>query len=249
MPEASTRSAASGSRPRLHVGCGTERLEGWVNIDAQELPGVDVVADVTQGLEYRDCEAVYAEHFLEHLRVDHALDFLGEAHRALGEGGLIRLSTPNLDWVWISHYRLEGPPEEKVESAVRLNRAFHCWEHRFLWNRELLAEALEATGFADLHWCRYRESRYEIFRGIERHESWADSPELPHVLIVEAVRGRPRPERLDALRDRLRRDFLDHLRRWNPGPTLADLGFFARVRTRIGLRTRIRAFLADPDRG
>ena len=77
--------------------------------------------------------------------------------------------------------------------AIHLNRAFHGWEHRFLWNREILAESLESCGFEELEWCRYRESRYEIFRGIERHETYEDSPDLPHVLIVEAARGPARP--------------------------------------------------------
>lgn len=212
MSDAPTRSAAPAAPRRLHVGCGRERLDGWVNIDAQGFPGVDVVADVTQGLDFRDCEAVYAEHFLEHLRVDHALDFLSEAHRVLREGGLIRLSTPNLDWIWATHYRLDGATDGKARAAVRVNRAFHGWEHRFLWNRELLGEVLEACGFIDLHWCRYRESRHEVFRGIERHEGYDDTPELPHVLVVEAVRGRPRPERLASLRTFFDREFVDHLR-------------------------------------
>ncbi len=209
MPRADTTAVA---RPRLHVGCGRARLEGWVNIDAQALPGVDVVADVTGGLEFRDCEAVYAEHFLEHLRIDHALDFLAEAWRVLGEGGLIRLSTPNLDWVWVTHYRLGEPAQLKCDMAIHLNRAFHGWEHQFVWNRELLAEALEASGFTGLEWCRYRESRHELFRGIERHETYADSEELPHVLIVEATRGPEQPERSAALRGRIERDFLAHLK-------------------------------------
>lgn len=201
-----------GERPLLHVGCGRERLDGWINIDAQALPGVDVVADVTGGLEFRDCAAVYAEHFLEHLRIDHALDFLAEAHRVLGQGGLVRLSTPNLDWVWVTHYRLDAEPAAKTAMAIHLNRAFHGWEHQFLWNREMLEEALTAAGFDEVEWCRYRESRHELFRGIERHESYDDTEELPHVLIVEARRGPERPERLAALRARIAEDFLAHLR-------------------------------------
>ena len=93
--------------PRLHVGCGRERLDGWVNLDNQSLPGVDLVTDVTEGLDFADVEAVYAEHFLEHLTVDQALDFLLECHRVLRDGGLLRLTTPNLDWAWKSHYWLE----------------------------------------------------------------------------------------------------------------------------------------------
>lgn len=127
------------SKPvRLHLGCGRARLQGWVNVDAQPLPGVDLVADVTQGLGYSDVEAVFAEHFLEHLPLDDALRFLAEVHRALAPGHWVRLSTPNLDWVWSTHYELDSEPETKRQNALAINRAFRGWQHQFLWNRELL---------------------------------------------------------------------------------------------------------------
>jgi hypothetical protein len=197
---------------RLHVGCGTARLEGWVNIDFQALPGVDVVADVTQGLRFSGAEAIFAEHFLEHLRVDAAVDFLVEAHRALASGGTLRLSTPNLDWVMIHAYHPNAPAERKPMEALVINRGFHGWGHLFLWNREILGQALSACGFDDLTWCRWGESARPIYRGIERHETYPDSPDLPHVLIVEAVRGPARPEALADFRALLDRELLSQLR-------------------------------------
>ncbi len=204
-------SSPNGGAPRLHIGSGNKRLEGWVNIDLLPLPGVDVVADVTQGLDYRDCEVVFAEHFLEHLAVDDALNFLLECHRVLAPGGWLRLSTPNLDWVWSTHYRVEAPEEEKRVMAMRLNRAFHGWGHRFLWNRQVLGEALEACGFDQVHWCTYGESDLAVFQGLERHETYADDPGLTHVLIVEGRKSAAQPGRLDKLRARLNDEFLNHL--------------------------------------
>jgi predicted SAM-dependent methyltransferase len=177
------------------------------------LPGVDVVADVTRGLEFSDVEAVFAEHFLEHLRIPDAVDFLLEVHRVLRRDGALRLSTPNLDWVWVTHYAV-GPgveAERKIASAVSINRGFYAWGHRFLWNRELLERALVACGFTDLRWHRYGESQRPVFQRLERHETYEDTPDLPHVLIVEAAKGDPAPAPLAALRDLLRRDFLAHL--------------------------------------
>jgi predicted SAM-dependent methyltransferase len=198
-------------RVRLHIGSGRERLEGWVNVDAQALPGVDVVADVTKGLQFENVEAIFAEHFIEHLPLDLAMGFLREAWRVLGRKGWIRLSTPNLDWVWASHYRLEAEPAVKRESALRLNRAFHGWRHQFLWNREMLGEALAASGFDGVRWCAYGESELPYFRGIERHETYGDSLELPHVIIVEARKAEARPERLAELQALIQREFLIHL--------------------------------------
>ncbi len=196
---------------RLHVGAGSQRLEGWINVDIRPFPGVDLVADVTRGLELTGIDDVFAEHFLEHLAVDDALDFLGKVQRMLRAGGRLRLSTPNLDWVWRTHYRLEASPEDKVTAAVALNRAFHGWEHKFIWNRETLELALSVIGFRDFAWRRHGESDVEYLRGLERHETYDDDDDLRHVLIVEAVKGTPDAQGLEALRERLQRDFLDHV--------------------------------------
>lgn len=196
---------------KLHVGSGRERLEGWVNLDLQALPGVDVVADVTEGLDFEGVEAVFAEHFLEHLRLDHAVDFLAECHRVMAAGAWLRLSTPNLDWVWSTHYRLDASADDKRTAALATNRAFHGWGHRFLWNREMLETALTACGFEEITWCRWGESPRELFRGLERHETYEDDPALPHVIIAEARRGEAKPRELAALRRRIHEDFLVHL--------------------------------------
>ena len=204
---------ADPSKPlRLHVGAGRERLEGWVNIDLQALPGVDVVADVTKGLQFSNAESIFAEHFLEHLPLASAIDFFLESHRVLAPGAWMRLSTPNLDWVWQTHYKLDVEAGDKRLGALALNRAFHGWEHQFLWNREMLEEALLACGFTNIRWCRYGESELPQFDRLERHETYGDEPALPHVLIVEAQKGAPHPERLAGLRELLQREFLNHLK-------------------------------------
>ena len=196
------------SPARLHVGCGRERLENWLNLDIQTLPGVDLVVDVNQGLYWKDVEAVYAEHFLEHLDLDRAVAFLVDVQRCLLPGGVLRLSTPNLDWVWETHYSNASDEELRRLQGLRLNRAFHGWRHRFLWNRVLLGDALVACGFRELRWCRYGESAREVFQGLERHDTYEDRPDLPHVLIVEAEKGEADPAALAGFNALLEREFL-----------------------------------------
>ncbi len=208
---ADQRPRRGGIDRRLHVGSGSQHLDGWINLDIRPLPGVDVVVDVTRGLAFSDIDAVFAEHFLEHLAADDALSFMSEVRRILRPDGRFRLSTPNLDWVWLTHYRLEADADDKVRGALALNRAFHGWEHKFLWNRETLELALSATGFRDLSWHRHGDSDREELRGLERHETYDDSEDLPHVLIVEAGRGEPDARLLKALRERFQRELLDHV--------------------------------------
>ena len=198
--------------PRLHIGCGREHFPGWLNLDVQDLPGVDLVVDVTRGLHFSGVEAVFAEHFLEHLDLEDALAFLSDVQNCLASDGLLRLSTPNLDWVWETHYStLAKDPAAKQIDGLRLNRAFHGWRHRFLWNRPLLEEALGSCGFVSLNWCGYGESSHPVFRGVEQHATYEDRPDLPHVLIVEAKKGPVQAERREAFSQLLRAEFLSFL--------------------------------------
>jgi len=193
---------------RLHIGSGTESLPGWVNIDTRALPGVDLVLDVRGGLPFENVEAIYAEHFLEHLTLDEGLAFLAECRRALAGAGVLRLSTPNLDWVHATHYHLGqwASENEAVRDALYLNRAFHGWGHQFLYNRAMLTAVLRSVGFERLAFCGYGQSQTPGLSGLERHETWQDSPDLPHVLIVEASgRAAPAPFQSPDLED-YRRD-------------------------------------------
>ncbi|MGZ5494514.1 MAG: hypothetical protein ACXWHG_12990 [Thermoanaerobaculia bacterium] len=60
----------------------------------------------------------------------------------LRDDGVLRLSTPNLDWVWASHYRRVLTSDQEILGAFGLNRAFRGWGHRFLFNFGTLAATL-----------------------------------------------------------------------------------------------------------
>ncbi len=173
---------------RLHIGSGATALPGWVNVDRNAYPGVDVTLDVRQGLPFRDVEFIFAEHFLEHLTLAEGLLFLRECRRVLSESGVLRLSTPNLDWVWMTHYK---PPEsmtdeERLVGCLEMNRAFHGWGHQFLYNLHTLTLTLRESGFQTIVSREYGVSEIRELCGLERHERHADRPGAPSVLVVEA---------------------------------------------------------------
>ena len=149
---------------KLHLGCGPLALPGWVNIDNQRYPGVDKVLDLRKGLPYKDISFVFAEHFIEHLAYDDALKLMRESRRVLRDDGVLRLSTPNLDWVWVTHYRLDAPDDQQVAACFYLNRAFHGWGHQFLYNERTLTATLRDAGFANVKRVGYGESEHHIIR-------------------------------------------------------------------------------------
>jgi predicted SAM-dependent methyltransferase len=186
------RGAAERSEPetvRLHIGCGSRALPGWINIDQFALPGVDRVLDVGQGLPFENVRAIYAEHFLEHLSLHEGLAFLRACRRSLAGDGVLRISTPNLDWVVRTHYHHGewSNEEEALRDCVGMNRAFHGWHHQYLYNRSMLTAVLRCAAFADVTYHRYGESDVAELSGLEGHEKSPDEPALPHVLIAQAA--------------------------------------------------------------
>ena len=51
---------------------------------------------------------------------------------------------------------------------------------------------LRTAGFATVEFCSRGESVHPELRGLERHELYPDTPDLPHILTVEA-HGRSEP--------------------------------------------------------
>ena len=192
---------------RLHLGSGPQILAGWINIDNVKYPGVDKVLDVTRGLPYKDASFIFAEHFIEHIAYDAALKLLRECRRVLRDDGVLRLSTPNLDWVWVTHYRLEMSDPEQVQACFALNRAFLGWGHQVRYNERTLRATLLDAGFADITRCEYGQSSHPELRGLERHEKSPDYGPLSHILIMEAGgRGGSPPDYLAGPRAEFLRD-------------------------------------------
>jgi SAM-dependent methyltransferase len=81
----------------LELGCGqTKRNPDAVGVDVLPYPGVDIVGDaltVLRDLDAGTVDAIYSEHFLEHLDDPEAL--LEEASRVLRPGGEFRAVVPH----------------------------------------------------------------------------------------------------------------------------------------------------------
>lgn len=84
-----------GEARALDIGCGGRKLPGSVGIDILELPGVDVVHDLSQfpwPFEDSSFDLVFASHFLEHTH--DVIKTLEEIHRILAPGGRAVLQVP-----------------------------------------------------------------------------------------------------------------------------------------------------------
>lgn len=82
--------------PKLHLGCGNLRKDGYINIDNRELPSVDLVRDITKGLPFSDetIDEVYSENFMEHIPQSEVIFVMNEIWRVLKPGGIAHHMIP-----------------------------------------------------------------------------------------------------------------------------------------------------------
>ena len=81
---------------RLNLGCGAERRSGYIGIDQFDLPGVDIVANLEEGLSFLPSESVdeiYSKSFLEHVVNFESL--MKECWRVLKKNGSMELFVPH----------------------------------------------------------------------------------------------------------------------------------------------------------
>lgn len=80
------------------LGGDTERPQFRPNVNAVAGPGVDIVADLNEGIPFKDGEypCVFGSYVLEHLRHARVRHFLRELYRVLQPGGRAVMITANL---------------------------------------------------------------------------------------------------------------------------------------------------------
>lgn len=80
----------------VELGCGPDKQQGRIGIDVVDLPEVDIVANLEEGLPFfpnNSIDTFYANHVLEHL--DHFEEVMREVHRTLKPGGKLILRAPH----------------------------------------------------------------------------------------------------------------------------------------------------------
>lgn len=203
-----------GGIKRVHVGCGPKCLKpDWWNVDLRPFPGIDEAMDVAAHWPFKEIDYVYGEHFIEHLSLDQAIAFLTSAGNALRKGGIIRLSTPALDWVWATHFSLaDTDPQKLVMNTLKANCAFHGWGHQFLYTSAFMEALLQALGFETVRFAEYGQSECPDLRNLEEHGGYKISGGFANLVIVEAIRG-DRPIGIsDEFMEVLKKNFLNRFR-------------------------------------
>jgi predicted SAM-dependent methyltransferase len=145
--------------PRLHLGAGDHRIDGWTNVDLLGSASVDVRADCGAPLPFPDSSVafIHCEDLLEHLDLTAGKTLLAECFRILRPGGVLRLLTPDLERLIHAVYQRREPRHLRW-CAERLSAHGACealnmhlrmnGEHRFVYDGARLREVLAALGYS-----------------------------------------------------------------------------------------------------
>jgi SAM-dependent methyltransferase len=82
---------------RLDLGCGQNKKEGFLGVDAEKAPGVDVVHDLrVHPWPWADSsvDEIYSSHFLEHLDGPERIALMNEVYRVLKPGATAQFIVP-----------------------------------------------------------------------------------------------------------------------------------------------------------
>ena len=84
---------------KLHLGCGTRFLKGYINCDVLQYKHVDRLGDIAKLDEFKDnsVEEIYACHVLEHVGRANLFRTLKEWNRVLKIGGTLRIAVPDFE--------------------------------------------------------------------------------------------------------------------------------------------------------
>lgn len=200
----------------LQIGAGTHQLPGWLKTDLDpNWTTVYLNATKRFPFEGETFDYIVAEHIIEHIPYEDALKMLRECHRVLNKGGVVRISTPNIE---LTH-RLMRPPlapelqryvlwsnqtfggadnllwpksggADNLDSAIHVvNRLHHGYGHQFLYARDTLIDAFRRSGFVEVAECTPGMSAHAALTNIDRHATLVGE-EFNEVesLIIEATK-------------------------------------------------------------
>jgi len=152
---------------KLHIGCGGNTIEGWLNTDFMPSSRQVLNLDATKVFPFKDnqFDYIFSEHMIEHIPYKDGKNMLTECFRVLKPGGKLRLSTPDLKFL-IGLYQKDKsalqneflkdstkswlPDAPYISSTFVINNYVRAWGHQFIYDEEVLSSLLHDIGFLNI---------------------------------------------------------------------------------------------------
>ena len=154
---------------KLHLGCGDRRIEGFINIDIQDSPTVDVIADIMDlPYEPNTVDVIYSCCMLEHFGRNNNLKFFRNTcwtdvieywHKILKPGGELFISVP--DFKAVCEEYLKNGDISKIMGITIGGQKNEEDLHGMIFDYESLSAELN-KGFVNIS--RYNWQDFDAFK-------------------------------------------------------------------------------------
>lgn len=174
---------------KLQLGCGPNKLAGWLNSDVHHHPPHETfILDVSKPFPFADgtFDYVYSEHMIEHIPYDIGQNMIRESYRVLKPGGKIRITTPSIDFLiglcidpenelhkryleWAHKEPGLMPHSPYVDPVFVFNNFVRAWGHIFIYNKTSLSHSLTSARFHTVTEHKICESDDPELRDLENY--------------------------------------------------------------------------------
>lgn len=148
---------------KLHLGCGTRNIPGFVHVDIVDAPHIDYRSSVDNLCDFADAsvELIYASHVLEHFGRHEVEAVLKGWYRVLAPGGVARIAVPDFAAV-VSLYEQEGL-KDGLSGLVGLvcgGQRNQYDFHKIIFDEAFLGFLLKKVGFKDVRRWDWRTTEH-----------------------------------------------------------------------------------------
>jgi predicted SAM-dependent methyltransferase len=145
---------------KLNLGCGTVRLDGFVNVDIRFLPGVDRIEDIRYLRSFKNdsVDLIYACAVLEHLNRWEYKHALKRWYDLLKPGSILRISVPGWEDL-VKHYNKHGDLRILM-GMLYGGQDYEQNFHHHVWDFKIMEEDLLETGFKQVYRYDWRETEH-----------------------------------------------------------------------------------------
>jgi predicted SAM-dependent methyltransferase len=136
---------------RVNLGCGHLALDGYLNVDVRDLPGVDVIASVDRlPFERNELEEVFSAHLVEHFPQERLeRELLPYWISLLRPGGLFRAVVPDIG-AMITGYTEGTATYAELREVVFGGQEYEGDFHFNMYTVESFSELLTAAGMVTI---------------------------------------------------------------------------------------------------
>lgn len=168
---------------KLHIGCGPNMLNGWLNSDYYPRNKNVIHLDASKRFPIEDekFDFIFSEHMIEHIPLNSGITMLKECYRILKPGGKIRITTPDLMFLIdlysankndLQNNYIKWSCNSFIKSTICndtivINNYVRDWGHLFIYDIKTLSLILVNIGYKNITQYQINESKENAFIGIE----------------------------------------------------------------------------------